>query len=329
MNAKIANLAICRQFNKWLDSIEDKSIRELVEQNTIVTGGCIASMLLKEDVNDFDVYFRTKEAALKIVTYYVEQFKANPPTRFKAHHGEVRITVEELPERIRIKVKSAGVAGVAGEEGADNYQYFEMLPAGTSEMAQQEYLQQAMQNTTDLDETPVEVLDQELTDKEDDKEGKKRKKFRPVFLTSNAITLSDKLQIVARFFGEPDQIHENYDFVHCTNYWISWEKKLVLRQEALESLLAKQLRYVGSKYPICSVIRTRKFLRRGWTINAGQYLKMCFQISQLDLNRIDVLEEQLVGVDAAYFSHLIEMLRKRDPDNTDSNYLMTVIDRIF
>ena len=34
------------------------------------------------------------------------------------------------------------------------------------------------------------------------------------------------------------------------------------------------------------MIRTRKFLKRGWHINAGQYLKMCFQISELDLSDI-------------------------------------------
>ena len=50
-------------------------------------------------------------------------------------------------------------------------------------------------------------------------------------------------------------------------------------------LLARQLVYQGSKYPICSMIRTRKFLQRGWHINAGQYLKMAFQVSELDLVR--------------------------------------------
>ena len=52
---------------------------------------------------------------------------------------------------------------------------------------------------------------------------------------------------------EPDQLHENYDFVHCTNYWTSWNNELVLRKEALEALLARELRYVGSKYPLCSI----------------------------------------------------------------------------
>lgn len=325
MNSKITNLAICRHFNKWVASIEKPEIQKLVQENTIVTGGCIVSMLLNEEVNDFDVYFRTESAALRICEYYVEQFKQNPPTRFKAQHGDgVQIRVESKGDRIKIVVKSAGVAGA---EGADNYQYFETLPQGLTDEAQAEFLQQAMQNTTDLDEHPLEML--EKTVQEDPEEEKKRKKFRPVFLTSNAITLTDKVQLVVRFFGEPDQIHENYDFVHCTSYWTSWDRKLTLRPEAIEAILAKQLRYVGSKYPICSVIRTRKFIRRGWTINAGQLLKMCFQISKLDLTDVDVLEEQLVGVDAAYFTELIRMLRDQDPKSVDSSYLMTVIDKIF
>src|SRR3546814_8968134 len=37
--------------------------------------------------------------------------------------------------------------------------------------------------------------------------------YRPVFMLTNAITLSDKIQIVLRFYGEADAIHENYDFV--------------------------------------------------------------------------------------------------------------------
>src|SRR3546814_5103821 len=82
--------------------------------------------------------------------------------------------------------------------------------------------------------------------------------YRPVFMSTNAITLSDKIQIVLRFYGEADAIHENYDFVHCTNYWTSKDANLTPRQPALESLLCKEIRYVGSKYSVCSVIRLRK-----------------------------------------------------------------------
>ena len=112
---------------------------------------------------------------------------------------------------------------------------------------------------------------------------KDKPSYRPVFLTANAITLSDKIQIVLRFWGEPEEIHKNYDFVHCTNYWTSWDGYLDLKTQALECIINKELRYVGSRYPVCSIFRVRKFLERGWKINAGQLLKACMQISELDM----------------------------------------------
>jgi hypothetical protein len=148
-------------------------------------------------------------------------------------------------------------------------------------------------------------------------------------MSTNAITLSHRVQIILRFYGEPDAIHENYDFVHCTNYWSSWDNELILRQPVLESLLARELRYVGSKYPICSLIRIRKFIKRNWTINAGQVLKMAFQVSELDLNDINVLEDQLTGVDVAYFAQLIEKIREKDPEKVNAAYLIEIIDRMF
>ena len=61
MKTKTINSVICKKFDDWLSSVEDKSVADLIENNSIVTGGCIASMLLKEPVNDFDVYFTNKE----------------------------------------------------------------------------------------------------------------------------------------------------------------------------------------------------------------------------------------------------------------------------
>lgn len=164
----------------------------------------------------------------------------------------------------------------------------------------------------------------------DDEENSALPKHRPIFMTSNAITLSGKIQLILRFYGAPDKIHENYDFVHCTNYWSSKPPgELVLRPAALEALLSRELRYVGSKYPICSLVRVRKFVGRGWKINAGQILKMAFQISKLDLEDVRVLEDQLTGVDTAYFLQLVERLKESDPEKVNAAYLVEIIDRIF
>ena len=327
MRTKFIRMIIGRKVDAWLASLPE-SLREQVKDQVVVTGGCITSMLLNEPVNDFDLYFRTMPAAKAVAEHYVRLFKENPPTLFKSDDKKkVEIYVGECTaERVKIVVKSAGIAG---DQGSNQYGYFEQDPNGGRVEA---FVDEATGTISEEVAAVVEDLDDESDTKLDGSTGngdeKDNPKYRPRFLTSNAITLTDKVQIVLRFVGEPDQIHENYDFVHCTNYWRSDTRQVTLRIEALEATLAKSLVYVGSKYPICSLIRARKFIKRGWSINAGQFVKMAWQISQLKLNDVATLEEQLVGVDAAYFRQLIDLLQSKG-DTVDGSYLMTVIDRVF
>jgi len=157
-------------------------------------------------------------------------------------------------------------------------------------------------------------------------------KFRPTFFSPNAISLSDKIQIVLRFTGTVEEIHKTFDFVHATNYF-TFEEGLVTNLEAVESILTKQLRYQGSRYPLTTIIRIKKFLKRNWNINAGEQLKVMFQISQLDLTNHWVLEDQLIGVDVAYFAKIIDILKlktEKDPNFYLSyEYLCTIIDKVF
>lgn len=183
--------------------------------------------------------------------------------------------------------------------------------------------------------TEGESLDTEDSDIPSDEENVKESKprYRPVYMTSNAITLSNKVQIVIRFYGDVDEIHKNYDFAHCTCAWSAWSNELFLPEKALECIINKELFYIGSRYPLCSIIRTRKYLERGYHIDAGQYLKMAIQLNQLDLNNIDVLKDQLVGVNSTYFSLLIEALKPKADEsgklNIDSSYVIEVVNRLF
>lgn len=171
-------------------------------------------------------------------------------------------------------------------------------------------------------------LDQEVLDKVkiffiDKKEGK----YKLLHNSGNALTLSDDIQIITRFVGTIEDIHSNFDFVHATNYW-TYLTGMVLNQPALESILTKQLSYVGSKYPVSSIYRVRKFLERGWKINVGQLTKIMFQIAELDLKNREVLREQLVGVDMEYFVEFMEEMDKHE-GNVDYTYLSEKLDEIF
>lgn len=313
MKAKTIKKVIRQKIDDWLATIEDEAVCDLARKNTIVTGGSIASMLLRESVNDFDLYFRNHETTKAVAEYYVARFK---PANSRGI--PCAIFVEDNAGRIRVVIKSAGIASEDGTETP--YEYFESSPDERAEG----YVAEVMSDPGEIEDAYEATQDLALEVEDDGKP-----KYRPVFMSTNAITLSHRVQIVLRFYGEPDAIHENYDFVHCTNYWCSWTGELTLRQPALESLLARELRYVGSKYPVCSVIRLRKFIQRGWSVNAGQILKILMQISDLDLKDHTVLEDQLTGVDSAYFIQLMAKIREKDPEKVNTAYLVEIIDRMF
>ena len=156
--------------------------------------------------------------------------------------------------------------------------------------------------------------------------------YTPLYLSPNAISLSNNLQIVLRFWGTAQEIHKTFDYIHATNYF-TFKDGLVRNLEAMESILTKQLKYQGSYYPVTSIIRAKKFIKRGFNINAGELLKIMFQISQLDLTNPDVLEEQLIGVDVAYFDLLITALRNKIESHEhfklSTEYFNELIDRVF
>lgn len=360
MKRKTINAVISKKINDWLESIDDEELRRKLKSNIVVTGGSIVSMLLNEEVNDFDIYFKTKESLKAVSQYYCNKFneknaaqinhvgkplyawvldgedveawkngtkKLNefaynyPDFDYKAVREWVYNEEDENknaylqvsgmvlntpPDRIKIMINSDGIAedsdAVADKAEYDVDAYITALGDGDS-------------------------IPAEEAEKSDDKT-----KYKPIFLSTNAITLSNKIQLVVRFYGEPDKIHENYDFVHATNYW-THATGAVLNERALEAIMNKELFYIGSKYPICSLVRTRKFIKRGWQINAGQYVKIAYQISKLNLDDIYVLEEQLVGVDSIYFLNFINAMKEKYlKDKTfvlNLDYLTTVIDRIF
>lgn len=322
MNKKNISKALSAKLDRWVDSIKDPEIKLLVKDNAIVTGGALVSLLNGEPANDYDVYFKTFEACKRISLYYAHiwnethdrkvivsekpDFNWNPSDAVP--FGQIAQEWErysaELPDnqkRIWLHILHGGIAAENGESGIDD---------DTEE-----------RESPDTDDAKPEAQDSTT------------ELYRPRYFSTNAITLSDKIQIVVRFHGEVGEIHKNYDFVHCTCSFDYRTREVSLPSDALEAIINKELLYVGSKYPLCSIIRTRKFIERGWHINAGQYLKMCLQLNELNLLDLSVFADQLVGVDSAYFSKAIEQVKKKQETDSEfkptNGYLFEIIDRIF
>ncbi len=290
MNSKNMKKHLSNKIKDWCEHITDEEVRKVVKNNVIITGGAIVSLLNGEKPHDYDVYFRTKEAVIKVAEYYVNLWNNTHPDK-----NQAMLTVDE-EGRVKVFIRSDGVA----------------------------------------EEDENDMLDALLEEQEDGIEAENaegKEKYRPVFLTSNAITLSDKIQIVTRFYGEIEEIHKNYDFAHCTCAWSSWDNQMFLPVKALECIINKELYYIGSKYPLCSIIRTKKYIERGYTINAGQYVKMALQLNELELKDIKTLEDQLTGVDTTYFGMMLDAMKKKVEQNeeqkVDSSYVFELINRMF
>lgn len=290
MKRKTIGKIIHGKFEDFLKSIKDEKLVERMREGTIVTGGCIPSLFLDEEVNDFDLYFRNQDLARDVARYYVDKLK-------QGKSNEKNITIEVRENRtggVLIYIKSSGIAD-------EDYEYFESTPVGEGE----EFLEKKFQENNE--------------------------KYGLVYASANAITLNNGVQLILRFAGEPKDIHKNYDFVHCTGYWTSWDQEVIMTEQALESILTKELRYVGSLFPICSMIRLRKFISRGWNINAGHMFKIAWDINHLNLSDTEVLKDQLLGVDVAYFNEVIQSIERRRAEGKeiDSTYLMILIDKVF
>lgn len=236
--------------------------KEKLKKSIIVSGGCITSLFLNEDVNDYDIYFTDKTVISVIIKYYLNIFNKHNDTDW--HWSEKYNCIYKLKHDIFTE-----------EEFIEHfYDYVEITDAISAH------------NVSDVPN-----------------------KYIPICITPNAISLTNGIQLITRFTGTPEEILSNFDFIHTNNYYLYHENKLITNHKAIESILTKQLIYNGSKYPICSMIRTRKFIKRGWNISAGEYLKMAFQLQELDLYNIQTLREQLIGVDAKYFIKFLEELK--------------------
>lgn len=298
-----------RQIERVLDKLlEDlaethKPIAHQLKNCTVVTGGCIASMLLKEPVNDYDIYFTSQKALIKVLDYFRELIGggvdgvvavsgANFAPKLKEEH-----ILESDQSGLYANAtftKTAEVWEAYADTGAIDH--LGLFMAGSGQWSQS---------------------------KKDLPEGKK---FWPVFASQNALTLSDKVQLVFRFTGDAEHIHENYDFVHATNYFTR-DAGLVLNTEACAALLSRELIYKGSRYPLASIFRTRKFIKRGWAIHIGNYVKMAMQLNALDLKDLSTLRDQLTGVDAAYLNWIIAKCAKTEAITED--YVCELVDKII
>jgi hypothetical protein len=314
MKIKNIKTVLTKKIKSWVRSIDPNEVAVIaaIEKDTLVSGGAITSMLMNEKVNDYDIYFKTVESARVVAEYYLNEYKKLKPESPRIRDAYIKVE----DGRVLVHIPSVGITDVPEdktEPESDNPD----------------------DNVNQYDPENVEEIEQVIN--KDNEPVVETPLYKPKFISSNAITLTDDIQVVIRFTGDITEIHKNYDFTHCKCAFDYSNKNMFIHDDALECMLNKELRYTTSRYPLCSIMRIRKFIDRGWHINAGQILKMAWDLNKLDLKNVHVLRDQLIGVDSAYFGHLLYLIEKKQSETNnkqvdseiDETYLMEVINLIF
>jgi len=91
-------------------------------------------------------------------------------------------------------------------------------------------------------------------------------KFKVNLITDNAVNLSDKVQLVIKFNGSPDEVVKNFDWQHIKSYFI-YPDTLVIPDDTYRLLVEKELVYTGSEYPLSSLMRVKKYIKKGWSVS--------------------------------------------------------------
>jgi hypothetical protein len=131
---------------------------------------------------------------------------------------------------------------------------------------------------------------------------------RPLTMTTHAVYLSTRIQLMTSFYGEPAWMVSLYDYEHCTGYYTASERQLVVSAAARQAITTRTLRYrPGAYFPLLSLLRLPKFIARGYTIELGQLFQLALTVAGEGLGERGWLR-QLLGLLGEKDSRFLEAL---------------------
>ena len=120
----------------------------------------------------------------------------------------------------------------------------------------------------------------------------KTKKFHIKLITDNAINLSDKIQLITRFTGSPEEVTKNFDWAHIKSYY-KYPDKLVIIPDTYRLIVEKELIYTGSQYPLSSLLRLKKYIKKGWNVSTKTMVHIILDVMK-EFNKKKIKSEQKI-----------------------------------
>lgn len=127
-----------------------------------------------------------------------------------------------------------------------------------------------------------------------------------------------QLIVLSDLFGEPAAIFSYYDFTVCMGaYQFSQDQAkegFVFGDEFHKHIGQRRLVFhTGTMFPICSMLRVMKYVKRGYFITGMELLKIGLSIHSLKIESYKDLRRQLQGIDTAFLADLTDQMKGGQP----------------
>lgn len=147
--------------------------------------------------------------------------------------------------------------------------------------------------------------------------------------TDSALSVVDhgkRVQLIKVVCGTPQQVISGFDFTICQAAYYPQEG-FIFGPEFLLHLAQRRLVFnTSSEYPLCSLYRLQKFIRRGFHFSGIEAIKLGLRIHALKIDNEEDLKKQLMGIDALFLKELTDSLAGNAEKKYDFHQFMAMLE---
>jgi len=130
-----------------------------------------------------------------------------------------------------------------------------------------------------------------------------------------------QLIVLPDLFGDPADIFKCYDFTVCMGAYqffadpaLQPTEGFVFGDDFFKHIGQRRLVFhTGTMFPICSMLRVMKYIKRGFYITGMEILKIGLSVHSLKINTYADLRRQLQGIDTAFLADLTTQMKDGEP----------------
>ncbi len=121
------------------------------------------------------------------------------------------------------------------------------------------------------------------------------------------------------YFDEPMKVYDHYDYTICMGGFDFKDDEFFFHRDFLKHLAQRRLVFNHkTDFPMSSLLRSTKYLGRGYFISGVELLKLAMTIQATKITTYKELRRQMMGIDTAFLKDLTD--RFLHPDWAEKSY---------